>query len=200
MLQTLFGEFREKVTSSANKLFVMVVDEAHHAAVRRGAHDAFANDFRCQTATGEVKHGAWKTGYQDVPGEWDLYDNLVTILVSATTACVLTADSRVPRQYYVPHDLSVEQQGLAGTSILQRFSVIKADSTLPHGTMLDATTWLCGEHQVQAADLRALIKNTVRNYPMLMQDHESLDKSIHHPAKLLAATMLHSILSCGVAK
>jgi len=165
MLQRLFGDFRAKVTSAnnANKLFVMVVDEAHHAAVRRGAHDAFANDFRCQTADGEVKHGAWRTGCTDVSGQWSSYDNLVTVLVSATPACVLTADSRLPRQYYVPHDLTDKQREHAGTTHLQRFSIIKPDGAVSHGTKLEATTWMCGEHRIGGAHLRELITNKVTN-------------------------------------
>ena len=165
VLQRLFGDFRAKVTSpnNASKLFVMVVDEAYHAATRRGAHDAFANDFRCQTADGEVKHGAWRTGYTDVSGQWSSYDNLVIVLVSATPACVLTADSRLPRQYYVPHDLTDEQREHAGTTHLQRFSIIKSDGALPHGTKLEAATWMCGELQIGAVHLKKLITNKVTN-------------------------------------
>ena len=147
--QKLFGEFRDKVRRNANKLFVMVVDEAHHAAVRRGAHDAFANDFRCQTANGEKKRGAWKPGYTDVPGEWDSCDNLVIVLVSATPACVLTADSRLPRQYYVPRHLPAQQKELAGAVHLQRFSIIRSDGAAP--------SWMQQHECAGSVKLRRLI-------------------------------------------
>lgn len=159
----LFKEFRDKVTSNADQLFVMVVDEAHHAAVRRGAHDAFANDFQCKTADGKINHRAWRTGkeYVDIAGEWGQYQNLVTLLVSATPACLLTADSRVPRQYYVPNHLSAKQTELAGAANLHQFSIIKADGASPHGTKLEATIWKSGEHPIEAADLKELITNKV---------------------------------------
>ena len=166
-LQKLFCEFRAKVTDNANKLFVMVVDEAHHAAVRRGAHDAFANDHRCKTDDGTVKHGAHKTGYHDEPGEWSKYTNLLTLLVSATPACVLTADSRIPRQYYVPHDLTAEQKQLRGTGQLHRYSIIKdkasSEGIFPQSTTLEATSWTCEGHDVGVDDLKEYISNKVNS-------------------------------------
>ena len=145
----------------------MVIDEAHHAAVRRGAHDAFANDFRCQTPDG-LKHCAHKTGYEDQLGEWHQYSNLISLLVSATPACALTANSRVPRQYYVPNQLTPEQRELPGCATLGKFSIIKPNKDQPHGTILSATSWVCGTTQIQATDLEQLISQKVSNSHVLL--------------------------------
>lgn len=142
----------------------MVVDEAHHAAVKHGAHDAFANDFRWSTAEGVPKYGVYRKECTPVLGEWLEHDNLVTLLVSATPACVLTADSRLPRQYYVPEPLTAKQKGLEGTQHLRRFSVIQRD--IPKGApfktrKLADTNWLSGGQQIQAAHLQRLIDKQV---------------------------------------
>ena len=146
----------------------MVVDEAHHAAVKRGAHDAFANDFRCQTAEGAPKHGVHKTGYKDIPGEWYQYENLITLLVSATPACVMTADSRLPRRYYVPDTLTARQKELAGTEQLHKFSIIKLpadhEGAPPQNSMQDADNWTCDGHPIKAVDLRRLINKQVSSF------------------------------------
>ena len=175
VLQELFNNFRAKVVSddNINRLFVMVVDEAHHAAVKRGAHDAFANDFRCETTEGALKHGVHKAGYKDVPGEWFQHENLITLLVSATPACVLTADSRLPRRYYVPDTLTARQKELAGTEHLHKFSIIKlaADPkrARPQNSMQDADNWICKGHLIKAADLRRLISEQVSSFVIALR-------------------------------
>ncbi len=62
-LQRVFEDFRAKVMHDNNKqkLFVVIVDEAHHAAVRRGAHGAYVNDLKWRSGTAEPEHGAWQS-------------------------------------------------------------------------------------------------------------------------------------------
>ncbi|KAL3131249.1 hypothetical protein ABBQ38_000546 [Trebouxia sp. C0009 RCD-2024] len=101
-----FNKFRSKVVHSDNKrkLFVMIVDEAHYYATRGSAHDAFVNDLRWDFGDGKAMCGPWPSGAKELPSAWPEQQNLITLLVSATPANVLTADSRVPRQYYVPYE------------------------------------------------------------------------------------------------
>ncbi len=158
-LQRVFEEFRAKVMHDDNKqkLFVMIVDEAHHAAVRRGAHDAYVNDLQWRSGIAEPKHGAWQSKATspkvEVPGDWSRQDNLITLLVSATPANVLTADSRIPRQYYVPRELPDQQ--------LQQYTVIKPRSGAPENARLADTQWECRHKAISVDHLQSLIKDKV---------------------------------------
>ncbi|KAL0047438.1 hypothetical protein WJX82_003437 [Trebouxia sp. C0006] len=155
----VFEEFRAKVMHDDNKqkLFVMIVDEAHHAAVRRGAHDAYVNDLKWRAGKAEPKHGAWQSKAAspkiEVPGDWSDQKNLITLLVSATPANVMTADSRIPRQYYVPKGLPRQQ--------LQQYSVIKPKDGASENARLAITQWECGHRAVGVDHLQSLIKDKV---------------------------------------
>ena len=163
-MQEVFGAFRDEVLSDKNKqkLFVMVVDEAHHAATRHGAHDAFVNDLMWKASgEGKPRHGAWPSGLSadhEVAGELCQAPNLVTLLVSATPACLLTGNSRLPRAYYLPQSYCIEDLEME----LGQFSIIKSVGHDPdRPTRLENMVWKCENKEVPVAYLQHMIKCNV---------------------------------------
>lgn len=159
-VQEAFKQFRSKVVDPDNKrkLFIMIVDEAHHGPVRHGAHDAFVNDLRWKLGAGEPMCGPWQTGAEEVPSAWPGQPNLITLLVSATPANVMTADSRVPRQYYVPHEPLFR---LASDLHLHQYSCIKRSDKGHQPQTLDQSEWVCNNQVIQTPDLRRLLHRKV---------------------------------------
>lgn len=167
-MQKAFRAFREEVLSDKNKqkLFVMVVDEAHQAATRRGAHDAFVNDLMWRSGDGPPKHGAWPSGpsagHVEVAGPLCQASNLVTLLVSATPACLLTGNSRIPRVYYLPKEPPPDTDAKAGVLGLCQFSIIRSCEFDPNRPdSLESIQWKFGEQDIAAADLKMLISQNV---------------------------------------
>ncbi|KAL0019654.1 hypothetical protein WJX77_009971 [Trebouxia sp. C0004] len=122
-----------------------------------GLNDAYVNDLKWRSGTAEPKHGAWQSKATsckfDFSGDWSRHDNLITLLVSATPANVLTADSRIPRQYYVPKEVPDQQ--------LQQYSVIKPTGGALESARLANTLWECRHKAVSAECLQSLIKHKV---------------------------------------
>ena len=167
LMQKEFRAFRDEVLSPDNqgKLFVMVVDEAHHAAVRRGAHDAFVNDLMWKgSPNGQPKHGAWPSrtsteSATEVPGKLCQAQNFVTLLVSATPACLLTGNSRLPRAYFLPKAPTMLRAQELG---LKQYSIIKSSNQNPDRPVkLGSMLWKCGQTDIPAGDLRQLISAKV---------------------------------------
>lgn len=142
-----------------HKLFVMIVDEAHHRAKRHSAHDAFVNDLRWKIGGGQPVCGPWRKGAEEVPSAWP--SNLVTLLVSATPYNVMTADSRIPRRYYVPHE---SVSGLASELHLQQYSCIKSKDEGYQPKTLNQTEWACNSEAIPTDDLRRLLKEKVSDH------------------------------------
>lgn len=179
VLQKQFTAFKAEVMNpvNKNKLFVMIVDEAHQATVRRGAHDAFVNDLMWKTSAGSTaKHGPFpKAALQpsEQPGGLCDQPNLLTLLVSATPACLLTADSRIPRRYYVPK--GSESTPLAQSLGLQPYSIIRTnDQRIGHGGMakLRDMSWIWlkdgGQQSLDATTLQSLVERKVLHCIMLV--------------------------------
>lgn len=115
-----------------------------------------------QLGDGPPKHGAWPSGpsagHVEVAGPLCQASNLVTLLVSATPACLLTGNSRVPRVYYLPKEGPESASALG----LRQFSIIKSsgfDPNRPH--RLEDIQWKCGEQQIAAAEMKRLISDNV---------------------------------------
>lgn len=142
-----------------HKLFVMIVDEAHHRATRRSAHDAFVNDLCWKIGDGQPMCGPWRRGAVEVSSAWP--DNLITLLVSATPFNVMTADSRIPRQYYLPHE-SVSE--LASGLHLQQYSCIKSKDKGYQPKTLNQTDWVCNNEAIPTDDLKRLLREKVSGH------------------------------------
>ena len=153
-----------------SKLFVMIVDEAHHSAVKNSAHDAFVNDLMwTRTGSSAAIHGPFPTdgSATEVEGKMCGYENLVTILVSATPACLLTADSRIPRSYFVPKRAANLQRakdlGLQPYSII---SPVNQRAAFEGPAKLQDMLWQWqkdgNEQTLSAATLQTLIEDQVQ--------------------------------------
>lgn len=144
-------------TDNHHKLFVMIVDEAHHRAKRHSAHDAFVNDLRWKIkGQGQAMCGPWQKDAEEDPSAWP--NNPITLLVSATPYNVITADSRVPRQYYVPHE---SVSGLASELHLQQYSCIKSKDGGYQPKTLNQTEWVCNDEAIPSDDLQKLLREKV---------------------------------------
>ena len=95
-MQKAISKFHESVRKRQKRLHVMVVDECHYAATLGQAHDAFVNEFKWQNADGVEVWGPCKGSECTRHPTAGAILNM-TLLVSATPYCVLSQQSRIPK-------------------------------------------------------------------------------------------------------